>query len=114
MLVTKRIVPLFEMGALEVPDTKAVTPGLVHVGGTNAFEGAADFGLSLRGFRGRIEQTVGRQNEVGFATDGQTRGHVPPKATNASISFLKMMGSMTTPLPTTFNVSGRNTPLGMV
>ena len=76
MLVPKRVVALSKVRTLKIPDAQAVAPGLVHVGGANAFERAADFGLSLGGFRGRIEQTVGRKDEMRLATDGQTRGHV--------------------------------------
>lgn len=52
---------------LGVAKTKAVARNLVGVAGTDALACGADFRLALGAFAGGVEQTVGWQDDVGFA-----------------------------------------------
>lgn len=52
---------------LGVAEAKAVARNLVGVAGTDTLAGGADFRLALGAFAGGVEQTVGRQDDVGLA-----------------------------------------------
>ena len=53
----------------DVPDAEAVAAGLVHVGGADALEGGADLGFAFGCLGGRVYDTVGGGDQVGFLGD---------------------------------------------
>ena len=66
----------FEIGAQQVAHAHAVAADLVRIGGADALSRGTDFGASLRGFVGGIEDAVRRQDQVGLLRDAELLGEV--------------------------------------
>ena len=58
-----------EVRGLDVADAKSIATDLIGVGWSDALSGGADLGTPLGLLIGGIEETMGRQYEVGLAGD---------------------------------------------
>ena len=64
------------VSAQQVADAHAVAAHLVGIGRTDAFARGADLGAALGRFVSRIENAVGRQDQVGFLRNAELFGQV--------------------------------------
>ena len=59
------LVTLLEIGQEDVADAEADTADFIGVGGADAFESAADFGVAAGFFADAVQGAVRRENELG-------------------------------------------------
>ena len=64
-------VNLPEIGTEQIADAHAAAADLVGIGRTDALARGADFGAALGGLVSGVEQTVGRQNQMGLLGDAE-------------------------------------------
>ena len=60
----------------DIADPQAISSGFIHIGRADAFEGRTDFAGTFGGFRGGIDDAVGRQDQVGFFRDLEFAAYV--------------------------------------
>ena len=69
-------VALLEVGEQDMADAEADAADFVGLGGADAFEGAADFGVATGFFADAVESAVRGQNELGLLRDVEVFGPI--------------------------------------
>ena len=65
------LVTLFERGRENIPYAQPVASGFVHVGRADSFQRRTDLGLAFGSFGSRVDDPVGRQDQVRLFGDQQ-------------------------------------------
>ena len=96
VLALEELIFLAEVYGGNIAHAETTTCNLVGIGRTNAFEGGAYLGVSFGLLVSCIEETVGRNDEVGFLGD------------------IKVFGGIDTALAQGFNLSSWKMPEGIM